>query len=59
MSGKRMALIVVGIVLICLLLVYISISAFYKNNPHQPNQQSLGFSTEVTQGTLSRTIFIH
>lgn len=56
MSGKRMALIIVGIVLICLLLVYISISAFYKNNPHQPNQQSLGFSTEVTQEILSKSL---
>ena len=49
MSGKKMALIVVSIVLICLILVYFSISAFYKKNPHQPNLNSIGFTSEIIQ----------
>lgn len=55
MSGKKMSLIIVGIILILLIFIYISISTFYKNNPHQPNQQSLGFTTEFTQENLLKS----
>ncbi|WP_102693658.1 hypothetical protein [Rummeliibacillus pycnus] len=49
MSGKKATLIVVGIALVCVILIYLSILAFYKNNPHQPNQKSLSLTLSVTQ----------
>lgn len=49
MSGRKMALIVVSIILICLIFVYFSISAFYKKNPHQPNLNSISSTTEIIQ----------
>lgn len=48
MSGKKITIFVIGFVIICAILIYLSISIFYKNNPHQPNQKSLGLITEIT-----------
>ncbi|MFJ8263633.1 hypothetical protein ACIQ4I_17100 [Rummeliibacillus sp. NPDC094406] len=53
MSGKKATLIVIGIVLVCMILIFLSIFAFFKNNPHQPNQKSLGLTPEVAQTIIS------
>ncbi|MFG3613683.1 hypothetical protein M2M59_14755 [Rummeliibacillus sp. G93] len=45
MSGKKMTFLIIGIVLVCLILIYLSIATFFKNNPHQPNQT--GHATEL------------
>lgn len=52
MSGNKAVLVVIGIVLVCLILIYLSISTFFKNNPHQPNQRSLGLTPEVVQSSI-------
>lgn len=52
MSGKKTTLIVIGIVLVCMILIYLSISSFFKNNPHQPNQESLSLKPEIAQSIV-------
>ncbi|HWI47200.1 MAG TPA: hypothetical protein VNU45_03115 [Rummeliibacillus sp.] len=52
MSGKKATLIVIGIALVCMILIYLSITAFYKNNPHQPKQKSLGLTPEFAQSII-------
>lgn len=49
MSGKKTALIIIVMILVCIILIYLSITAFYKNNPHQPNQQSYGLTPAMAQ----------
>ena len=44
MSGKKATIIIIGIALVCVILIYLSISVFYKNNPHQPNQKSISLT---------------
>ncbi len=45
MSGKKMTFVIIGFVLICIILIFLSISTFFKNNPHQPNQKSISFNS--------------